>query len=64
MASGYGDGPVIIPLYGVPIRDVIKQGDPDLMKAMLKVSDYMLSQAEGGLADWKAAHSELKKAAG
>ena len=43
MAKGY-PGPVIMPLYGVAIRAVADSGDPDLMKAMLKVSDFLMSR--------------------
>ncbi len=61
MAKGYG-GSVIVPLYGVPIREVMESGDPELMKAMLKVSDYLLGQSEDGISDWKDAHQQLKRA--
>ena len=61
MAKGSG-GPVVVPLYGVPIRAVIESGDPDLMKAMLQVSDYLIGQSQNGMADWKTAHQELEKA--
>lgn len=63
MSKGY-DGPVIVPLYGVPIRAVMNSGDPELMKAMLKVSDYLISRTQEGVDDWRAAHAELAKAAG
>ncbi|MCY0093929.1 hypothetical protein [Hoeflea ulvae] len=63
MASQY-DGPVIMPLYGVAIRAVAESGDKDLMKAMLKVSDHLMSRAQEGVEDWRAAHDELAKAAG
>lgn len=51
-----------IPLYGVPIRAVIDSGDPELMKAMLKVSDYLLARMSDGMDDWQAAHKELGSA--
>lgn len=63
MTGGYG-GPVIIPLYGVPIRAVMDSGDKDLMKAMLKVSDHLIARTQEGVDDWKAAHEALAKAAG
>jgi hypothetical protein len=63
MAKGYG-GPVIVPLYGVPIRAVMESGDKELMKSMLKVSDYLMSQSKAGHDDWAAAHGALKNALG
>ncbi len=64
MSDGNKGGPVIVPLYGVPIRAVMDSGDKELMKAMLKVSDHLIGRAEGGIDDWKAAHEALGKAAG
>ena len=61
MAEQYG-GPVIMPLYGVAIRAVADSGDPELMKAMLKVSDHLMSRTQEGLEDWRAAHTDLAKA--
>jgi hypothetical protein len=52
-------------LYGVIIRDAMGSGDKDLMKAMSKVSTFMLSRAEGhddALEDWKRADDALRKA--
>lgn len=63
MTKGYG-GPVIMPLYGVAIRAVAESGDADLMKAMLKVSDYLMSRTQEGVEDWRSAHAELAKATG
>lgn len=59
--------PVIVPLYGVPIRDALNSGDKELMQAMRKVSAHMLSNTDasgGAMDDWKAAHAELEKALG
>ncbi|WP_394691736.1 hypothetical protein [Hoeflea sp.] len=63
MAKGY-DGPVIMPLYGMPIRAVLESGDRELMQAMLKVSDHLMSRTQESVDDWRAAHEELAKAAG
>jgi len=63
MAS-YGSGPVIVPLYGVVVRDILATGDKDLISAVQKVSAHLLSKAEGEVSDWKAAHSEIAKALG
>lgn len=60
-----GRYPHPIPLYGVPIQDAIATGDRDLMRAMEKVSDFMLAGTRPDapdLAEWKAAHAALKKA--
>lgn len=58
----------ILPPYGVILRDAIRTGDRDLMQAFVKYSEFLMEKrpdiTEGGLADWKAAHEELVKAAG
>ncbi|MGC1496549.1 MAG: hypothetical protein WA790_12135 [Sulfitobacter sp.] len=64
MANADKGGPVIVPLYGVPIRAAMETGDKELMQAMLKVSSHLIGRAQGGVDDWKAAHEELGKAAG
>lgn len=53
-------------LYGVVIRDAIQTGDKDLMRSVLKVSEYMLPRAGSGpqVDDWRAAQGELEKAVG
>ena len=54
-------------LYGVVIRDAIGTGDKELIKAVSKVSTFMLSRAEGdddALVDWKNADAELRKSLG
>lgn len=56
----------IIPPYGVILRDAIKTGDPELMKAYQVYSSHMMKKLTGmdidHLKDWIAAHDELSKA--
>lgn len=57
----------ILPPYGVILRDAIRSGDRELMRAYLDYSKFVMSQypdiAGDQAADWKAAHAELEKAA-
>lgn len=54
--------------YGVPLRQIMQSGDPDLMAAMARLSTHMMGMVKkaGGAVDddWATAHKQLKKAAG
>ena len=58
----------ILPPYGVILRNAIRSGDRELMRAFVKYSEFMMSRDldidEHQRASWKAAHKELAKAAG
>ena len=55
--------PPITP-YGVPIRQVIDSDDKELMRAMLRVSDFFAQTYDAVKSgDWAEAHEELRKAA-
>lgn len=54
-------------LYGVMLKDVLANSDPDEMRAFLLVSSKMLAEAgddfDGPEAEeWRAAHEELARA--
>jgi hypothetical protein len=48
--------------YGVPIREVIDNGNKDLMRAMVMVSDFC-ARDQDMHEDWAKAHKALAEAA-